>query len=303
MRWRHTSGSGSQLADELGLDPGPRLQQLEQQILGQDASLDVPPARAGAPRSDPPREPAVDVRRARSAATPTSLPCRSARDKRLVEIVGPGGIGKTALAIAIGRELTSSERRRGRRRLVGQARDRGDRRRRRRHVDRGAERPGGEAALFERLKDTAALVILDNCEHVIDAAAGLAVRLLDAAPGYGSCAPARSRWTSTVRPCSSSHRSRSPTPSSCSPVEPTPNACVTDGRVRRRRCSTSAARSTACRWRSSSPRPGPRRCRSTTSPGGWTIASRAERPDQPTAGTPPITQVDHPVELRAAVPR
>ena len=42
---------------------------------------------------------------------------------------------------------------------------------------------GGEAALFERLKNSAALVILDNCEHVIDAAATLAVRLLDAAPG------------------------------------------------------------------------------------------------------------------------
>ena len=42
---------------------------------------------------------------------------------------------------------------------------------------------GGEAALFERLKSSTAVVILDNCEHVIDAAAALAVRLLDAAPG------------------------------------------------------------------------------------------------------------------------
>ena len=41
---------------------------------------------------------------------------------------------------------------------------------------------GGEAALFERLKSSAALVILDNCEHVIDEAADLAARLLDAAP-------------------------------------------------------------------------------------------------------------------------
>ena len=41
---------------------------------------------------------------------------------------------------------------------------------------------GGEAALFERLKSDAAVVILDNCEHVVDAAAALAVRLLDAAP-------------------------------------------------------------------------------------------------------------------------
>ena len=41
---------------------------------------------------------------------------------------------------------------------------------------------GGEAALLERLKASAAVVILDNCEHVLDAAAALAVRLLDAAP-------------------------------------------------------------------------------------------------------------------------
>ena len=41
---------------------------------------------------------------------------------------------------------------------------------------------GSEAALFERLKRSSALVILDNCEHVVDAAAALAVRLLDAAP-------------------------------------------------------------------------------------------------------------------------
>ena len=39
-------------------------------------------------------------------------------------------------------------------------------------------------------------------------------------PSCGSCAPARSRSTSTARRCSSSHRSRSPTRSSCSPVAP-----------------------------------------------------------------------------------
>ena len=101
-----------------------------------------------------------------------------------MEIVGPGGIGKTAVAIAVGRRPG--------------------------HVDRpwrptaiwlarletastpddvvdvlvsAVDGPGGEAALFERLKDASAVVILDNCEHVIDAAAALAVRLLDAAPG------------------------------------------------------------------------------------------------------------------------
>lgn len=41
---------------------------------------------------------------------------------------------------------------------------------------------GGEAALLERLKLAASVVILDNCEHVVDVAAALVVRLLDAAP-------------------------------------------------------------------------------------------------------------------------
>ena len=52
---------------------------------------------------------------------------------------------------------------------------------------------GGEAALIERLKASAAVVILDNCEHVLDAAAALALRLLDAAP------PLRILCTSQVR--------------------------------------------------------------------------------------------------------
>ena len=42
---------------------------------------------------------------------------------------------------------------------------------------------GGEPALVERLRRADTTVILDNCEHVVDAAADLAVRLLDAAPG------------------------------------------------------------------------------------------------------------------------
>src|SRR6185437_12020206 len=41
---------------------------------------------------------------------------------------------------------------------------------------------GGEAALQERLRRTETVLILDNCEHVADAAAALVERLLDAAP-------------------------------------------------------------------------------------------------------------------------
>jgi predicted ATPase len=95
---------------------------------------------------------------------------------RLVEVVGPGGIGKTALAIATGRALPGAVW------LVrlesaatpGEVLD---------TVIAALDVAGGEAALLERLRSTPAVLILDNCEHVLDAAAALAGRLLDAAPG------------------------------------------------------------------------------------------------------------------------
>ena len=92
----------TQLADELGLDPGPQLQQLEQQILDPRRVARRPPTR---PRS-PTRRPGT-CRRCRPSSSAARRRSRRCRDllatKRLVEIVGPGGIGKTAVAIATGR--------------------------------------------------------------------------------------------------------------------------------------------------------------------------------------------------------
>jgi DNA-binding SARP family transcriptional activator len=171
----------NQLADELGLDPGPRLRRLEQQILIHDPSLDGP--RRAAPRFEPtgnlPSMSAELVGRETEFAALSDLLARN----RLVEIVGPGGVGKTAVAIATARRLALSD---GvgpggawlaRLESAATANDVVD------TVVAALNVTGGEAALFERLKSAAALVILDNCEHVIDAAATLTVRLLDAAPG------------------------------------------------------------------------------------------------------------------------
>ena len=173
----------NQLADELGLDPGPQLQQLEQQILVHDASLGVPartvrPFDPDPPPGNLPSMSAELVGRDTEVAAVSDLLAR----ERLVEIVGPGGVGKTASRSPTGRRLSLSN---GvgpggvwlaRLETAVTADD---------VIDTliAALNVGGEAALFERLKQTAALVILDNCEHVIDAAAALAVRLLDAAPG------------------------------------------------------------------------------------------------------------------------
>ena len=93
----------SQLADELGLDPGPQLQQLEQQILIHDPSLGVADLAAGRGARTRQREPAVDVASSSSVARRRpGGPADLLAEQRLVEIVGPGGIGKTAVAIAVG---------------------------------------------------------------------------------------------------------------------------------------------------------------------------------------------------------
>jgi predicted ATPase/DNA-binding SARP family transcriptional activator len=170
------------LADELGLDPGLQLQQLQQQILSHDARLGVASSTGRGLGPDKPvgNLPSISVELVGREAELTALSDLLANN-RLVEIVGPGGVGKTALAIATGRQLSESE---GveradvwlaRLETAVTADDVVD-------ILVAALSVGSEAALFERLKRSSALVILDNCEHVVDAAAALAVRLLDAAP-------------------------------------------------------------------------------------------------------------------------
>ena len=171
------------LADELGLDPGRQLQQLEHQILVHDPSLGVPSSTVRGlgpdkPAGNLPSMPVELVGRDTEMTAITDLLASG----RLVEIVGPGGVGKTAVAIETGRRLSLT----GDVALGGvwlarleTAATPGD------VVDTlvAALNVRGEAALFERLKTGTAVVILDNCEQVIDAAAALAVRLLDATQG------------------------------------------------------------------------------------------------------------------------
>jgi predicted ATPase/DNA-binding SARP family transcriptional activator len=167
------------LADELGLDPGPQLQQLEQQILMHDVSLTA--GGRGAPPIDRPTVagnlPSMSTALVGRDAEVAALRDLTSAD-RLVEIVGPGGIGKTALAIATARQLS----RPGgvwlaRLETVTTANEIADTLIAALHVT------GGDASLFERLKSAETLIILDNCEHIVDAVADLVPRLLDAAPG------------------------------------------------------------------------------------------------------------------------
>jgi predicted ATPase/DNA-binding SARP family transcriptional activator/Tfp pilus assembly protein PilF len=90
------------LAEELGLDPSPALQELERAILRQDSSLAAPdaPTRSTRPLPVPPT-PLVG-RRLELAAVSALFRDEGAR---LVTLTGPGGTGKTRLGLAVASEL------------------------------------------------------------------------------------------------------------------------------------------------------------------------------------------------------
>ena len=171
------------LADELGLEPGPKLKELERQILSQDPTLGV--------RLRASSHVGAHDRVGNLPSMTADLVGRDAEVRaltemldvaRLVEIIGPGGIGKTATAIAVGHHLSAPDAAEGGGAWLArlETATTGDE-----VVDTVIAAFGitGEAALLERLRGAEATLILDNCEHVVDEAAALAIRLLDAAPG------------------------------------------------------------------------------------------------------------------------
>ncbi len=172
------------LAEELGIEPGTALQRLEHAILLQDPSVEPEP---------PPPLPAV------AALPPLPVPLTTfvgreqevadidaaLRRSRLVTLVGPGGTGKTRLAVQVATERTAAEPESGVvvvelaaladpdlvpsavAAVVG--------------VHDNPDCPLTEA-LVGVLCTRPLLIVLDNCEHVIDASAELARSLLIGCP-------------------------------------------------------------------------------------------------------------------------
>lgn len=209
------------LADELGLDPSPELAALHTAMLRQDADLSLPVSVTGSVSGS------VTVSAAGSAAVPVSgsasapgpavvggsargnLPVPLSgivgrdeavaevtgllRERRLVTLTGPGGVGKTRLAVEAARQVEEAfpdgawlvE-------FAGAGGELAE------VVAAALElrddgvwglRPDGERPpttaerLAEVLRGRRTLLVLDNCEHVVDEAASLAELLLRAAPG------------------------------------------------------------------------------------------------------------------------
>ena len=174
------------LADELGVDPSPRLDQVHLDILRQD-NIDTERIVASAPV--PARSPTWMTSFV-GRDDDVSAVLKKLAGERLVTLTGPGGIGKTRLAAEasarLGAPACFAE--------LAPVTDPGD-------VPRAVLGAlgigpraigfaGAEAAAaadpLDRVCDTLArrdmLLVLDNCEHVVDAAAALAERLLADCP-------------------------------------------------------------------------------------------------------------------------
>jgi predicted ATPase/DNA-binding SARP family transcriptional activator len=186
------------LRDELGIDPSPELQKIHLAILKRDPGLD--PGAAPAPTSNLPAQLTSFVGREQDLRRVAEL----LDGNRLVTLVGPGGAGKTRLAIELGgqllRDFSDGVR------MVALAPVSEPDEVPRAVLDalgvrevtllgtRAAPAPGAVGPverLVEALSGKRMLLVLDNCEHVIESSARLADVVLAGCPGVRVLATSR----------------------------------------------------------------------------------------------------------------
>ncbi|MDG9676736.1 BTAD domain-containing putative transcriptional regulator [Micromonospora sp. DH14] len=177
------------LAEELGLDPGPELVALHRRILEQDAGLSAPP-KAAIIRNSLPAQLDELVGRAEALAELRALLSR----QRLVTLVGPGGVGKTRLATETARARSFPD---GVQLVELAPLPAGDARVAEQVLGAlgGYEAAGTSLSPADRvvsaLRHRQLLLVLDNCEHVIEPVAELVARLLRDVPGVSVLATSR----------------------------------------------------------------------------------------------------------------
>ena len=192
----------SLLADELGVDPGRPLQSLHQRILRQDPDLAAPSTARPRRRdvvgrvAELPPPPPLDPRSAPltafiGRAGELSALEEALAERRLTTLVGPGGAGKTRLALEAARRRPADAPPAV---LVELAEvDDADLVPAQVATVLGISLTSGDAvgAIRTALRDRPLLLLLDNCEHVVAAAADLCAALLPHCPDLQVLATSR----------------------------------------------------------------------------------------------------------------
>ncbi|MFJ8666116.1 BTAD domain-containing putative transcriptional regulator [Streptomyces sp. NPDC093600] len=179
------------LAEELGVDPGDELRAMHQRILNAAPELVAAPARTRTAGNLPAETTTFIGRESQLARIHRLLEL-----SRLVTLTGVGGVGKTRLALRAARQaapgfgdgvwladLAPLSEPDLLDRAVADALGLRDQ----------SARPAAEV-VAEHLRDRSALLVLDNCEHLVEDAAALSLRLLRAAPGLRILATSRERF-------------------------------------------------------------------------------------------------------------
>lgn len=164
------------LGKELGVEPSPRLMRLEEQILLHDPELD--PSPAGTPSNLPTYRTAFVGRMDERAHLIAAL-----ESHRMVTVIGPGGVGKTRLAVEVASSLTGDftegiwlvD-------LARVADEAGVGAAIAAEVHASGGAAGSASTAAAALSGRHSLLVLDNCEHVVIAVREAAETMLDTAP-------------------------------------------------------------------------------------------------------------------------
>ena len=200
------------LVDELGIEPGAELRRLEAAVLAQDPSLDPPAVARAATRRPGPGSAPPDAGGARPARGNVPRPLTAclgreseladllelAASHRLITLVGPGGAGKTRLSVEVAHALAPSVQdgvwlvdlasvRDATGVLTAVVRTL--------RLDEGAiagsPAPRSVDEVAHALGDRQIVLLVDNCEHVVDDVANLAETLLAHCPDLRVLATSR----------------------------------------------------------------------------------------------------------------
>jgi predicted ATPase/DNA-binding SARP family transcriptional activator len=200
------------LADELGLDPSPALRQLEADILhhrlDQGGSADARPRPSSSVATPDGARRAADAAGGTVLPRPPAMVGRSdllaplldvlAEDSAVVTLTGPGGVGKTTVALHVAEQarerfpggvwfcpLADAPDSASVGPLIATA------------IGVTSTGAAPDHGVVDALAGRSVLLVLDNCEHVLDGAAELVERLAAAARGVRVLATSRERLAVT----------------------------------------------------------------------------------------------------------